>query len=170
MADAVVYIPISANLYKDVIRFSDGAIDPAHLAERMIHDWIESEIETTDVWGERWEEVAKIYAPENLKRVLARRELEDSEAIARRKPLVWKEITIRAGSDVRMMYGGISHFAKAQNGKIVDETGEYSPSEWASKVANGTARNAWRDLWFREPGAAWVRAETLREQVLNDRS
>jgi hypothetical protein len=41
-----------------------------------------------------------------------------------------------------------------------------SPSEWASKVAGGTSRNAWRDLWFKEPlSKTWVPAQLVRDQA-----
>jgi hypothetical protein len=90
---------------------------------------------------------------------------------ADRKPLVWKEVSIPSGSEVRMPYGGQHHYAKIRGGHIVDDDGEkYSPSEWASKVAGGTSRNAWRDLWFREPlSKTWVPAQLLRDQAREER-
>ncbi|AZO72165.1 hypothetical protein [Mesorhizobium sp. M1D.F.Ca.ET.043.01.1.1] len=102
------------------------------------------------------------YAPALYKNRLALAVAEMSEF---NKPLVWKEVTIPQGSEVRMAYGADHHYAKIQGGKIVDASGEYSPSEWASKVAGGTSRNAWRDLWFRLPLTKdWVPAQTLRSK------
>ena len=120
-------------------------------------------------FGERDVEFAELYFPE----VAAEWLKEDVEAhTSRRKeaqPLVWKEITVQHGSAVRMPYGGKHHYAEIKNGRIVDESGSYSPSEWASKVAGGTSRNAWRDLWFKEPMAkAWVPAQLLREQARSE--
>ena len=75
-------------------------------------------------------------------------------------------MNIVPSTDVRMAYGGTHHYAKVTNGRIVDADGDYSPSEWASKVAGGTSRNAWRDLWFREPTSKhWVPAQLLRDQA-----
>ena len=68
-----------------------------------------------------------------------------------------------------MHYGAEDHYAEVKNGRIVDETGRYSPSEWASKIAGGTSRNAWRDLWFKEPLArTWVPAQLLRDQAYSE--
>jgi hypothetical protein len=65
-----------------------------------------------------------------------------------------------------MAFGHDHHYAKVKGGKIVDDDGSYSPSEWASKVAGGTSRNAWRDLWFKEPlSKNWVPAQLLRDQT-----
>ncbi len=85
---------------------------------------------------------------------------------------MWKEVTISSGTDVRMQYGGSYHFARVKNGKIEDQDGRFSPSEWASKVANGTNRNAWRDLDFRlSHNESWISASHLRvniREVLNE--
>jgi hypothetical protein len=85
---------------------------------------------------------------------------------AESRPLVWKEVTILSGSEVRMFYNGTHHYAAIKGGKIVDHDTEYSPSEWASKIAGGTSRNAWRDLWFKEAlSKTWVPAQLLRNQA-----
>jgi hypothetical protein len=65
-----------------------------------------------------------------------------------------------------MAYGDKHRYATVRRGHIVDDGEEYSPSEWASKVAGGTSRNAWRDLWFKEPlSKTWVPAQLLRDQA-----
>ena len=74
-------------------------------------------------------------------------------------------ITVPAGSEVRMIYGGRHYYATIKNGRIVDEDREFSPSSWAAKITS-TARNAWRDLWFKFPGSRdWVPAEMLRQRA-----
>ena len=168
MSTDCIYVPMSRKLYNDVIRLTDGQIDPAAMAAFQLERWIERDLESGDgdYWGDRFEEAAEIYAP-HLLEVLAKTERaalvkQDSE----RKPLVWKEITVPAGSEVRMSYGGTHHYAIIADGRIVDNSGAYSPSDWARKVANNTSRNAWRDLWFREPlSKAWVPAQLLRDQA-----
>jgi len=65
-----------------------------------------------------------------------------------------------------MFYNGVHHYGAVKGGKIIDDGKDYSPSEWASKIAGGTSRNAWRDLWFREPlSNTWVPAQLLRNQA-----
>jgi hypothetical protein len=123
-----------------------------------------------DYWGDRLEEAAALFVPE-----LAEQWRQEDETgatqqrLADSQPLVWKEVTVAVGSKVRMAYGGTHHYATVKRGHIVEDgdNREYSPSEWASKVAGGTSRNAWRDLWFREPlSKIWVPAQLLREQAL----
>lgn len=85
-------------------------------------------------------------------------------------PLVWKELTIPHNTAVRMIYRGNQHYASVKNGKIEDETGRYTPSEWASKVADGTVRNAWRDIWFKKPmEQEWKPAQALRDEAQRKR-
>jgi hypothetical protein len=164
-----IYIPFDQELYDDIIRFSDGRLDPVALANSQVRSWVESSIEFSDCeeWAEdRLEDLAKKYAPH----VLERWQKQHAEHLRQRstenRPLVWKEVTIASGSDVRMFYNGAHHYAAVKGGKIVDDGEEYSPSEWASKIAGGTSRNAWRDLWFKELlSSTWVPAQLLRDQA-----
>lgn len=164
-----IYIPFPRELYDDIIRFSDGRIDPATVAENTVRGWIESSLELgDDDWAEdRRMELAEAYAPHIAER-WQKADADWTEDFATQsKPLVWKEVSIRARSDVRMSYGGQHHYAIVKAGRIVDDGKEFSPSEWASKIAGGTSRNAWRDLWFKEPmSTTWVPAHLLRDQAL----
>jgi hypothetical protein len=166
MARNVIYVPIDAELITDIIRFSDGELDPFVLASDQLRNFVERSVETApELWSDRLDEVAQKYAPDVWKRWMK----EDESLRERRedsRPLVWKEVSIRAGSEVRMAYGNKHHYAIVQRGRIVDNGIEYSPSEWASKIAGDTSRNAWRDLWFKEPtSTTWVPAQLLRDQA-----
>ncbi|MCF6101767.1 MULTISPECIES: hypothetical protein [Mesorhizobium] len=170
MSKSDVFIPFDRELYSDIVYLSDGKIDPSGLAEGLVRDWIENTIRDGRWPEEHLEAVAEKYAPE----VYAQWMEEDFRTYTRREeaaPLVWKEVTLRPGAEVRMAYGGKHHYAKVEKGRIVDADGSYSPSEWASKVAEGTSRNAWRDLWFREPPSfTWVPAQLLRQQAVEELS
>lgn len=166
MAEKLVYIAFPRELYEDIIRFSDGEISPEILASDLVENWVRNSVEWDSPWGDRTEAVALKYAEHVYDKWMQ----QANEGIAARAkdilPLVWKEVTVAAGSEVRMTYGGNQHYAKVRGGKIVDDDGAYSPSEWASKVAGGTSRNAWRDLWFKQPFASsWVPAQMLRDQA-----
>ena len=161
-----VFIPFDRELYADIVYLSDGKIDPSAVAENLVRQWIGATIHDGMWPGEHLWTVAQKYAPEvadtwdfDSKRVRGG----DEDAM----PLVWKDVTVPAGSEVRMSYGGKYHYAKVQKGRITEvDGGSYSPSEWASKVADGTSRNAWRDLWFREPlSSIWVPAQVLRQKA-----
>jgi hypothetical protein len=169
----LIYLPFDKNLYDDVVRFSNGHCDLVTIMEEQFHNFIRrtADDHCFGVMGddpERLRQFLAIYHPD----IVARWEAEEAETHRasmvndnRWSPLVWKEVTVPAGSFVRMQYGGAYHHARVETGKIVDVDGQYSPSEWASKVAAGTNRNAWRDLYFRLPGKAdWVAASALRSQ------
>lgn len=167
MSDDVVMIPLPRELYTDLIRFSDGGIDPAFLAQSQIISWIESYSfdDGGEVWGERFEDAAAKYAPQILVERQQRLEEITSDYRAKNKPLDWGIISLPCGTEVRMSHKRTNHYAVVQNGRIVDPDGEFSPNEWAAKVA-GSARNAWRDLWFKQPASSsWVAAETMRRRA-----
>lgn len=169
----LIYLPFDKNLYDDVVRFSDGHCDLITVMEEQFHSFIRRTADDNyfGVMGddpERLRQFLAIYHPDIVARWAAEDEMRDRTSTVgegRWSPLVWKEVTVPAGSLVRMQYGGAYHTARIEGGKIIDSDGEFSPSEWASKVAAGTNRNAWRDLYFRLPGKAdWIAASAMRTQ------
>ncbi|MBK8456555.1 MAG: hypothetical protein IPL47_05070 [Phyllobacteriaceae bacterium] len=169
MTGMVLHIPFPKSLYDDIVRFSDGKLNPAVLAENLIVAWIERDLEfgEGDYWGERIEEVAEVYAPHLINRWESERASSVTQTMPR--PLIWKKVEVPSGSEVRMAYDGMHHYAEVRDGKIVENGNRYTPSEWASKVANGTSRNAWRDLWFRKPlSKNWDLADDLRKRAAGE--
>lgn len=172
--DEVIYLPFSKRLYDDVVRFSDGHCDLVWTMVDQFHDFIRrtADDQCFGVMGNdpaRLRDFLNIYHPDIVERwdsEDAAGEEEETALSTKWSPLVWKEVEVPAGSEVRMQYAGAYHTARIANGKIIDKDGQYSPSEWASKVAAGTNRNAWRDLYFRLPGkAGWTPASTLRDEA-----
>lgn len=176
----MVYVPFPKTLYDDLVRFSDGRCNPIEWAVDRLEDWIDRNFQSEmmgmgwasdhfmGLFADRIEDFAEEYAPGLLEHWAKLDEHQMKERLSARNPLIWKGVEVAPGSDVRMSYGGIQHYAKIQDGKIADADGEYSPSEWASKVAAGTSRNAWRDLWFKAPGERnWIPALALKERFLN---
>lgn len=165
----MVYLPVPRRLYDDVVRFSDGRLDLIDIALDQFHDFIRRTADDNchGLMGSRLDEFLAIYHPDIIERWRNEDSLaEEDQAAAEllRSPLVWKDVEIPAGALVRMQYDGAYHMARVKAGRIVDSEGSFSPSEWASKVAKGTSRNAWRDLFFRLPGKQeWIAASTLRD-------
>lgn len=168
MTTECVYIPFNRKLYNDIVRFSDGRLDPATLAEEQILGLIEANLDDLayDWFGERLIDFVRAHFPHQVKHFEERlNETSSAENVS--APLIWKQVIIQAGSQVRMQYAGTSYFGRVKDGKIEDGDGRYSPSEWARKVANDTSRNAWRDLYFKRPlDKTWVSAEVLRAKAL----
>lgn len=170
MTKEIVFIPFDKELYDDLVRFSDGGLDVSAWAEEQIMDCLERNLGdlTSRLFGARSIDFYRKYYPDYAKEAEARlrqAEVLDLEELLV-KPLVWKEITVKSGTKVRMQYGGTHHFAVVRDGKIEDGSGAYSPSQWAKHIANGTSRNAWRDIEFRqEESTHWVPAEVLRDKV-----
>lgn len=170
MTRSIVFIPFDRELYEDLVRFSDGSMNVPAFAEEQIMDFLERNIGGANVnfFGSRtldfYRKYFPDYAEEIEKEALKAEALELEEILW--KPLVWKEVKVKSGTKVRMQYGGTHHFATVKDGKIEDESGRYSPSQWAGKIANGTSRNAWRDIEFKEEGSThWTLAEILRSKV-----
>jgi hypothetical protein len=158
-----IYIPFPRSLYNDIIQYT--SLDPVDLAQEQVWDFLERTLPDAQYYrdAEHFWEFAETHFPEEAACIA--KELDEKPAITF-KPLVWKEVTIDNGTEVRMQYGGNTYYAKVKSGKITDDDGSYSPSEWASKIAGGTSRNAWRDLWFKEILAkTWVPATLLRAQA-----
>lgn len=175
----MIYLPFSKRLYDDVVRFSDGHCNLVFVMEDQFHDFIRRTADNNchGVMGDdpaRLRAFLEIYHPDIVARwdgEDAARAREDNRLSEKWSPLVWKEVVVPAGSKVRMQYAGAYHSAVIAQGKIVDRDGQFSPSEWASKVAAGTNRNAWRDLYFQLPGKAdWISATALREDARKQNS
>jgi hypothetical protein len=65
-----------------------------------------------------------------------------------------------------MRYKGRNYFAFVRDEEIIFEEEAYTPSQLARKIAGGTNRNAWRDLWIKERGLSqWALADDLRRRA-----
>ena len=78
----------------------------------------------------------------------------------------WKELDLPNGSHLYMEYKKKKHYATVRFEKIVYEGESFSPAELARKIADGTTRNAWRDIYIKRPGEKeWKLADVLRKQA-----
>ena len=65
-----------------------------------------------------------------------------------------------------MTYKDKTSTAEVRHQTIYFENDEVTPSELASRVANNTSRNAWRDLYIMRPGDTHFElAAVLRRQT-----
>ena len=158
-----IYIPFDRGLYDDIVAMSGGKVDLPNLVHEQIITLIELNI---DGLGKEW-------FGDNLNRFISKHlpwmrddgNSQDSQT-ANDGALAWGPIRVPERSKVRMRYGGKYHYATVSNGRILYKDKAYKPSEWASKIANGTNRNAWRDLEFQSIGQSdFYLADLLRADI-----
>lgn len=77
----------------------------------------------------------------------------------------WGQLLLPNGTLIRMDYKHRTFQAAVKFDRINYEGQNYSPSELAKKIAAGTNRNAWRDLWIKRPDdAQWWLADDFRKK------
>lgn len=75
----------------------------------------------------------------------------------------WKDLFLPDGTNLRMRYRGMWHYAVVEGDRLMYSGEPVSPRDWGVQVT-GTVRNAWRDVWIRRSvNDAWTRAAVWRE-------
>lgn len=74
----------------------------------------------------------------------------------------WKELFLPDGTDLRMRYRGVWHYASVEGDRLMYSGEPVSPREWGLMVT-GNVRNPWRDVWIRRSiRDCWTRASASR--------
>ena len=149
-----VYVPLHVELYADLVRRS-GKADVSSYIDHSVESFLERTEGDGDVW------------PAEYLQGLGEEAKEFRERYGDPKGgLQWESLFLPNGTGVRMTYGGQHSHAEVRHGGLYHgEDRMRSPSRFASRVANNTSRNAWRDLYVRFPGEdAWQLADGLRGQ------
>ena len=127
---STVCVPIKTSLFLELVDFvreKGSDRDPTSVIESAIDYWIDN----------------------------ASWKIEDlmPEVIERPQHLgyMWKNLLLPPGTQIRMTYKHVAHHASIEGDDFIYEGKKTSPSEFANRVANGTSRNAWRDLWIKRP-------------------
>ena len=63
----------------------------------------------------------------------------------------WRPLLLPPGTQIRMTYKGRTSHAEIVGDDFIHDGNKLSPSAFANMVADGTSRNAWRDLWIKRP-------------------
>jgi hypothetical protein len=152
---ASIYIPFPKDLYDLIIIRSNGQLDPARLAATQVEDFIERNRHDGNFWTE-----------DGLAMFAAEDEAEGRDVVGDpTKGYQWQQLFLPNGTELRMTYKGRNAYAQVKHEQIMAEGVSYSPSQWASAVADNTSRNAWRDIWVRLPGQRdWIFADKLRRR------
>ncbi len=155
MKDTLMYaLPFPAEMVSEIILRSGRHINVADLVANVVSDFLERTKYDAGIWSEEW--------------VQSQEDDDDSFLKTYGHPdkgYSWKGVLLSNGTKLKMAYQGQEHQAEIRHGQLVFGRETMSPSEFASRVANGTTRNAWRDISVLRPGEEkWQQAATLRVQ------
>lgn len=152
-----VCVPIDVSLYNElVLRVGNPDTDVVGYIEHAVESYLDRTKD--DEWSEAYEAWKESRKPaEEL-----RKRFGDPD-----KGVHWTPLFLPNGTKLSMQYGGKSYEAEIRHEKIFfGGTKEVSsPSVLASMIADGTSRNAWRDLHIKRPADLEFRlADELRRE------
>jgi hypothetical protein len=153
---AAIAIGIDSTLIGELfLRFGPKA-DVVSTIENVVQDFLDR---TAD--GENWSQAYYQY----------RESMADADHFAKefgdpQEGCHWAPVFLPNRTLLRMDYKRKTFHATVKFGKVEYEGMNYSPSEFACTVANGTSRNAWRDLMLKRPSdSQWILADELRRRM-----
>ena len=152
---STVCVPIDADIYAEFILRTGKSFDVANTIENVIQDFLD-----------RTEGDATIWSESHAKMIHAQQEDDFEEKYGDPSGYYqWGNLKLLNGTHIKMSYEYRWYYATVRHEEIIYEERAYSPSRLASQIANGTSRNAWRDLWIKAPGSSdWDLADRLRSQ------
>ena len=151
-ATAYICVPINVELYAELVRRS-GKADVSGLIEHSVESFLDRTKGDTDLWPAEY--VGKLAEEEAF-----REKYGDPEGYC-----PWNSLRLPNGTKIRMTYGGQDSYAEIRHEQFRWGKETMSPSQFAGRVAGGTNRNAWRDLYIQVPGSSsWELADSLRRQ------
>jgi hypothetical protein len=179
----IIFVPFDRKLYDNIVRLSNGKYDPAHLALTALQGWLETGGAEYDFdWGENYAEALELFSgvksenaskpsfePDREQAPTTEIEME-GQAQVDEGLMRWGPLQLPTGTKLRMEYQREHYFASVEKGKISFNGAYFTPSTWASRVANGTSRNAWRDVEiYNEKRKSWELAALLRDRMSQKR-
>ena len=152
-----IYVPLPVELYAELIRRS-GRSNVSIYIENQVRDFLDVTEGDPMIWSAEYREK---HADE------LDHQFQERFGSATRG-YQWQSVFLPNGTKVRMQYRGSDTYGEIRHQKLFLENDAVSPSEFASRVANNTSRNAWRDIYVQFPGDAdWKFADGLRRAAHN---
>ena len=149
-----VFVPLHVKFYEALVRRS-GRADVSGFIEHSVESFLDRTEGDPDIWSEEYFE--KLAEGEDE----AFREKYGDPG----RGYQWQILFLPNGTQIRMTYGGQDTYAEIRHEKLRLGEESMSPSQFASRVADDTSRNAWRDLYVKFPGeGSWKFADSLRRQ------
>lgn len=144
---------VRGDLVSEIILRSQGKADVGSMVEHALETFLDRTRGDADVWSEAHAEAVA--------------EGDDDDTLVKygspSKGYQWQGILLANGTILKIAYKGRDKLAEVRHQQIYYEGQPCSPSQFASRVANNTSRNAWRDIWVKRPSDRdWVFADILR--------
>ncbi|NLE90301.1 MAG: hypothetical protein GX602_05150 [Dehalococcoidales bacterium] len=154
--DQRISVPISAEIVYEMLLRSGPEADISAWIEDILFNYLDS-TSANDGWNDAYYEY--------LERKTGESDFKTKYGDAT-KGYRWQDIDLPNGTQLYMEYKKKKYYASVQFEKIIYEGETFSPSELARKIANGTSRNAWRDIYIKRPeDKDWKLADILRRSL-----
>lgn len=159
-----IYIPVRADLVQEIYRRCNLYNNKVDIAG-YVNVWVENELDATAGDADLWDN------DEYIETYWNEREWEKEQRTYgdRHEGYMWKNLFLPNRTKLRMTYKGTVHEAEIRQQQIVFDgqtefdSKPFSPSSLVSKIAEGTNRNAWRDIYIQRPGDRdWILADVAR--------
>ena len=145
-----IFAPLRVELYAELVRRS-GKADVSLLIEHSVESFLHRTEGDPDMWSAEY--IEKLT------------EKEDEEHGNPKRGYQWHALFLPNGTKIRMTYKGKDSYAEIRHERLHWREETMSPSQFAARIADGTNRNAWRDLYIQFPrDGSWKLADSLRRQ------
>ncbi|ORE97724.1 hypothetical protein [Aurantimonas sp. 22II-16-19i] len=149
-------VSVRGDLIAEMVLRSNGRVDVGGMIENLIESFLDRTRGDPDIWSK---EHAEAVADEGA----------DETVVKYGHPAKgyhWQSVFLPNGTQLKISYKGGEKLAEVRHQQLYLDEQPCSPSQFASRVANNTSRNAWRDIWIKRPtDREWLFADTLRTAV-----
>lgn len=150
---AAMSVSIRDDLIVEMILRSQGRVNVGVMIESVLESFLDRTRGDPDIWSD---EHAQAVAEEEVDDTLIK-------FGGPAKGYHWQNVFLPNGTHLKINYKGGDKIAEVRHQQIYFEEKPCSPSQFASRVANNTSRNAWRDIWVKRPSDRdWFFADVLR--------
>ena len=145
-----IFIPFRVDLYAELVRRS-GKAGVSRLVEHSVESFLEQTEGDPGIWSAEYIEKLTNKGGEEYGNP--------------KLGYQWNALFLPNGTKIRMTYKGEDSYAEIRHERLRWREEVLSPSQFAARIADGTNRNAWRDLYIQFPGdGSWKRADRLRRE------
>jgi len=151
--DQKISIPFSVEIIYEMLLRSGPKTDISTWIENVVMDYLER-----TEHNEGWQDAYYEYLDRQTGIADFREKFGDAN-----KGYRWQSVDLPNGTQLYMEYKKKKYYASVQFEKVIYEGKSFSPAQLVRKIADGTTRNAWRDIYVKKPGdKEWTLADVLR--------